>query len=143
VSELRATIKRHLLDQTLLNDGATVLNPFGLACVPIVGFVVGNAGFSFDFEALENPQLWDGAMLMVEGQLGPLMIGPMRGVGTWKCNCGSSLHVHVDAVQWTNSRQHARLLCHQYEQQAYYDVEKGESVYVRDDDESEAPPYIG
>lgn len=143
MSELKTRIKQHLLDQTLLNDGATVLNPFGLACVPIVGFVVGNSGFGFDYDVLEHPEAWDAAMLMVECSLGPLMLGATRGIGTWKCNCGGTLHIHVDAVQWTGSRQHARLLCLQHEQSAYYDVEKGESVYVRDDEEENSPPFDG
>lgn len=142
MGEMTKRIKDHLLDQTLLHDGATVLNPFGIPCVPLTGYVVGRVGFMFDLDTLQ-PVLWNGAMELVEQQLGPLMIGPTRGVGTWKCGDDVNTHVHVDAVQWTNSEQHARLLCAQYNQQAFYDVEKEVSVYVRVDPGQESQAFVG
>lgn len=141
MSEMPKRIKDHLLDQTLLHGGATVLNPFGLANVPLVGYVVAMCGFTFDLDTLQLT-LWNGAMELAEQQLGPLMVGPTRGIGTWKCSEGSP-HIHVDAVQWINSKQAARLLCVQHDQHAYYDVEKGEAVHVRPDAGQDTQAFIG
>lgn len=142
MGEMRPRVKTHLLDETLLNGGATVLNPFGLANVPLVGYVVGMTGFTFDLDTL-HATLWNGAMELVEKQLGPLMVGPMKGVGTWKCDCGETAHIHIDAVQWTNSKHHARLLCLEFNQRAYFDVEKQEPVHVGIDVDKNPPPFVG
>lgn len=142
MGEMRRRVKAFLLDETLLNGGATVLNPFGLANVPLVGYIVGMTGYTFDIDTLHST-LWNGAMELVEKSLGPLMVGPAKGVGTWKCNCGESAHIHIDAVQWTSSEQHARLLCLEFKQQAYYDVEKQEAKHVGLDVDCDPPPFDG
>lgn len=142
MSEMRPRVKAHLLDETLLKGGATVLNPFGLANVPLVGYVVGMTGFTFDLDTL-HAVLWNGAMELIEKQLGPLMVGPTRGVGTWKCDCGETAHIHIDVVQWTSSEQHARLLCLEHRQLAYFNVETQESVHVGIDVDKDPPPFTG
>ena len=142
MGEIKPLVKSHLLDETLLHDGATVLNPFGLACVPLVGYIVGMTGFTFDMDTLQ-PALWNGAMELVERSLGPLMVGPTRGVGSWKCGGQDGPHIHVDAVQWTNSEQHARAMCLQFDQRAYYDVEERKSVDVGIDVDKNPPPFAG
>lgn len=141
MGEIKPLVKAHLLDETLLNDGATVLNPFVLACVPLVGYIVGQTGYTFDMDTL-HPALWNGAMELVEKSLGPLMIGPMNGVGVWKCGGESGPHIHIDAVQWTRSKQQARAMCLQFNQRAYYDVEERKSVDVGIDVDQNPPPFV-
>lgn len=129
MSELSQRIKQHLRDQTLLTDGATVLNPFHLPAVPLTGYIVSKIGFTTDFEVLNNNTKWDAIMKLVESQLGPLMVGTTLGIGLWKCNNDGLLY--IDAVQWTPQVAHAIILCLLNNQLAYYNIEKGESIYVR------------
>lgn len=129
MTKLKARVKQHLRDQTLLHDGATVLNPFGLPCVPLDGFVVGWCGFTTDYIILNDDEKWESIMQLTEEQLGPLMVGVTQGIGTWCCD--NRAHIHIDAIIWTGSREHARAMCLIHNQLAYYDIEQGESVYVR------------
>lgn len=141
-SEIPPCVASYLFDQTILNGGGTVLNPFGLANVPLVGYIVGVNGAVFDkASSMADENTWHAALCMVEQGAGPLMVGPNNGVGTWECDCCGN--IHIDAVTWTVSENHARGLCLKYGQAAYFDVEKGEAVYVEpvgpdDDTETQA-----
>lgn len=133
MNELSPRVKQHLRDQTLLSDGATILNPFQLPAVPLTGYIVGKMGFTTDYDALDNDTKWEAIMQLTESQLGPLMVGTALGIGVWKCNNDGNLHIHVDVIQWTQQRVQAIALCLINNQKAYYDIEQGESIYVRAD----------
>ena len=62
--DMSPEVRNLLLDSTLATGGATILKPYGLACIPPVGYVAAIAGTGFDIGCLD-PVLWAGAIAIL------------------------------------------------------------------------------
>ncbi len=130
-----------MLSRTLgPSEGCTILTPLEQPCCPVNGYVVGIKGIITEFTIAENTQAWD---VCIEGLLEMYRVlkcehRPKFGIGTWLCDHGKPYHIHFDVVFWTPSARTAALVGLATGQRAIYDVEKGELIHVRTDDDENA-----